>query len=159
MHEAISYFLVGILDENNEELQKSVADAHYYATQTELDAESIDDKLALTVVKLLLLAKTHILILLLSLLNVALKLKCWYKHYVLKLWITLKKLHKYNEKVTLISNFLLFCVDLDTINYISIYKACETNWLITWKISISKAGYYFQLLNTKYVNLSHGNIF
>ena len=75
MHEAISYFLVGILDENNEELQKSVADAHYYATQTELDAESIDDKLALTVVKLLLLAKTHILILLLSLLNVALKLK------------------------------------------------------------------------------------
>ncbi|MDT9604251.1 hypothetical protein SD921_06805 [Lactobacillus crispatus] len=76
MHEAISYFLVGILDENNEELQKSVADAHYYATQTELDAESIDDKLALTVVKLLLLAKTHILILLLSLLNVALKLKC-----------------------------------------------------------------------------------
>ena len=60
MHEAISYFLVGILDENNEELQKSVADAHYYATQTELDAESIDDKLALTVVKLLLLAKTHI---------------------------------------------------------------------------------------------------
>ena len=57
MHEAISYFLVGILDENNEELQKSVADAHYYATQTELDAESIDDKLALTVVKLLLLAK------------------------------------------------------------------------------------------------------
>lgn len=83
MHEAISYFLVGILDENNEELQKSVADAHYYATQTELDAESIDDKLALTVVKLLLLAKTHILILLLSLLNVALKLKCWYKHYVL----------------------------------------------------------------------------
>ncbi|WP_223875835.1 hypothetical protein [Lactobacillus crispatus] len=76
MHEAISYFLVGILDENNEELQKSVADAHYYVTQTELDAESIDDKLALTVVKLLLLAKTHILILLLSLLNVALKLKC-----------------------------------------------------------------------------------
>lgn len=76
MHEAISYFLVGILDENNEELQKSVADAHYYATQTELDAESIDDKLALTVLKLLLLAKTHILILLLSLLNVALKLKC-----------------------------------------------------------------------------------
>ena len=76
MHEAISYFLVGILDENNEELQKSVADAHYCATQTELDAESIDDKLALTVVKLLLLAKTHILILLLSLLNVALKLKC-----------------------------------------------------------------------------------
>lgn len=76
MHEAISYFLVGILDENNEELQKSVADAHYYATQTELDAESIDDKLALTVVKLLLLAKTHILILLPSLLNVALKLKC-----------------------------------------------------------------------------------
>lgn len=76
MHEAISYFLVGILDENNEELQKSVADAHYYATQTELYAESIDDKLALTVVKLLLLAKTHILILLLSLLNVALKLKC-----------------------------------------------------------------------------------
>lgn len=76
MHEAISYFLVGILDENNEELQKSVADAHYYATQTELDAESIDDKLALTVVKLLLLAKTHILILLLSLLNVDLKLKC-----------------------------------------------------------------------------------
>ena len=76
MHEAISYFLVGILDENNEELQKSVADAHYYATQTELDAESIDDKLALTVVKLLLLAKTYILILLLSLLNVALKLKC-----------------------------------------------------------------------------------
>ena len=76
MHEAISYSLVGILDENNEELQKSVADAHYYATQTELDAESIDDKLALTVVKLLLLAKTHILILLLSLLNVALKLKC-----------------------------------------------------------------------------------
>ena len=76
MHEAISYFLVGILDENNEDLQKSVADAHYYATQTELDAESIDDKLALTVVKLLLLAKTHILILLLSLLNVALKLKC-----------------------------------------------------------------------------------
>lgn len=76
MHEAISYFLVGILDENNEELQKSVADAHYYATQTELNAESIDDKLALTVVKLLLLAKTHILILLLSLLNVALKLKC-----------------------------------------------------------------------------------
>ena len=76
MHEAISYFLVGILDENNEELQKSVADAHYYATQTELDAESIDDKLALTIVKLLLLAKTHILILLLSLLNVALKLKC-----------------------------------------------------------------------------------
>lgn len=149
MHEAISYFLVGILDENNEELQKSVADAHYYATQTELDAESIDDKLALTVVKLLLLAKTHILILLLSLLNVALKLKCWYKHYVLKLWITLKKLHKYNEKVTLISNFLLFCVDLDTINYISIYKACETNWLITWKISIFSAGYYFQLLITE----------
>lgn len=149
MHEAISYFLVGILDENNEELQKSVADAHYYATQTELDAESIDDKLALTVVKLLLLAKTHILILLLSLLNVALKLKCWYKHYVLKLWITLKKLHKHNEKVTLISNFLLFCVDLDTINYISIYKACETNWLITWKISIFSAGYYFQLLITE----------
>lgn len=57
MHEAISYFLVGILDENNEELQKSVADAHYYATQTQIDAESIDDKLALTVVKLLLLAK------------------------------------------------------------------------------------------------------
>ena len=159
MHEAISYFLVGILDENNEELQKSVADAHYYATQTELDAESIDDKLALTVVKLLLLAKTHILILLLSFVNVALKLKWWYKHYVLSLWITLKKLHKYNEKVTLISNFLLFCVDLDTINYISIYKACETNWLITWKISIFSAGYYFQLLNTKYVNLSHGNIF
>ena len=23
----------------------------------------------------------------------------------------------------------------DTIKYISIYKACESNWLITWKLS------------------------
>lgn len=58
MHEAISYFLVGILDENNEELQKSVADAHYYATQTQIDADNVDDRLKLIVVKLLLLAKT-----------------------------------------------------------------------------------------------------
>lgn len=63
------------------------------------------------------------------------------------------------KKLHWLVTFLFFCVDLDAINYISIYKACEDNWLITWKISIFRAGYYFQLLNTKYVNLSHGNIF
>ena len=52
------------------------------------------------------------------------------------------------KKLHLLVTFLLFCVDLDAIKCVSIYKACEDN-----------AGYYFQLLNTKYVNLSHGNIF
>lgn len=57
MHEAVSFHLAGIIDENNEELQQSLAKAHYYATQTEIDAENVDEKLRLIVVNLLLLAK------------------------------------------------------------------------------------------------------
>lgn len=34
----------------------------------------------------------------------------------------LKKLHKHNEKVTLISNFFIFCVDLDAIKCVSVSK-------------------------------------
>lgn len=63
------------------------------------------------------------------------------------------------KKLHLLVTFLLFCVDLDAIKCVSIYKACEDNWLITWKIIILKTGYYFQFMNTKYVNFSRGNIF
>ena len=55
MHEAVSFHLAGMIDENNEELQQSLAKAHYYATQ--IDAENVDEKLRLIVVNLLLLAK------------------------------------------------------------------------------------------------------
>lgn len=53
------------------------------------------------------------------------------------------------KKLHWLVTFLLFCVDLNTINYISIYKACEDNWLITWKISIFRAGYYFSIYEYK----------
>lgn len=60
MHEAVSFHLAGIIDEDNDELQQNIAKAHYYATQTEIDAENVDEKLRLIVVNLLLLAKlTH----------------------------------------------------------------------------------------------------
>lgn len=57
MHEAVSFHLAGMINENNEELQQSLAKAHYYATQTEIDAENVDEKLRLIVVNLLLLVK------------------------------------------------------------------------------------------------------
>lgn len=53
------------------------------------------------------------------------------------------------KKLHWLVTFLLFCVDLDAINYISIYKACEDNWLITWKISIFRVGYYFSIYEYK----------
>lgn len=58
MHEAVSYCIAGMIDENDEEFQQSLADAHYYATKTQIEAENVDERLKLTVVKLLLLAKT-----------------------------------------------------------------------------------------------------
>ena len=58
MHEVVSFCLAGLIDENNDDFQKSLADAHYFATQTRIDADNIDDKLKLTVVKLMILAKT-----------------------------------------------------------------------------------------------------
>lgn len=58
MHEAVSFHLAGMIDENNEEFQQSLVNAHHYATQTQIDADNVDDRLKLIVVKLLLLAKT-----------------------------------------------------------------------------------------------------
>lgn len=58
MHEAVSFHLAEMIYENNEEFQQSLVNAHHYATQTQIDADNVDDRLKLIVVKLLLLAKT-----------------------------------------------------------------------------------------------------
>ena len=58
MHEAVSFHLAGMIGENNEEFQQSLVNAHHYATQTQIDADNVDDRLKLIIVKLLLLAKT-----------------------------------------------------------------------------------------------------
>lgn len=37
MHEAVSFHLAGMIDENNEEFQQSLVNAHHYATQTQIN--------------------------------------------------------------------------------------------------------------------------
>lgn len=57
MHEAVSFHLAGMIDENNEEFQQSLVNAHHYATQTQIDADAFSDEYKPTLVKLLMLTK------------------------------------------------------------------------------------------------------